>query len=311
MIDRFNHSRRQLLPQNMGLTRCSTVRGNDFKEFSGSSLRAKGHTSMDHVLDSELAAAAETLPKLNLSDLATARKAERLMVAHLPKYEARIALAIQDITIPGNQITADVPARVYAPAERPASLPALLYLHGGAYVMGGLPLADNSARMLADRGGVTVVAVDYRLAPEHPYPAGLEDSYTALQWAFDNGAEYGIDPHRLGVLGESAGGGLAAALTLLTRDRHGPRLAAQFLVAPTIDDCLDTPSMKTLSNTPAWQSANSPYSWQYYLQSTAEPGSANVPIYAAPARATVKDLFGLPPASDIRRCCPYAEEKLA
>jgi acetyl esterase len=251
---------------------------------------------MDYVLDPELAAVAAALPKMDLSDLASAREAEQLIVGHLPKYEARIPLSVQDIVVPGQQDTADVPARVYAPAQRSAPVPALLYLHGGAYVMGGLPLADSTARMLVERAGVTVVAVDYRLAPEHPYPAGLEDSYAVLQWALDKGDEYGIDPERLGVLGESAGGGLAAALSLLARDRRGPHLTAQFLDAPTIDDRLDTPSMTTLSDTPAWQSVNSPHSWRYYLQGTAEPGGTNVPIYAAPARAAVEDLSGLPPA---------------
>ena len=251
---------------------------------------------MDYVLDPELAAVAAAIPKLDLSDLASAREAERLMAGHLPKYEARIPLSVQDITISGQQNAAEVPARVYAPAEPLAPVPALLYLHGGGFVMGGLLMADSTARMLVERAGVTVVAVDYRLAPEHPYPAGLEDSYAVLEWAVGKGEEYGIDPDRLGVLGESAGGGLAAALALLARDRGGPRLAAQFLDAPTIDDCLDTPSMTTLSDTPVWQSVNSPRSWRYYLQGTAEPGSTNVPIHAAPARATVEDLSGLPPA---------------
>jgi acetyl esterase/lipase len=124
----------------------------------------------------------------------------------------------------------------------------------------------------------------------------LEDVYAVLEWAGGKAGEYGIDPDRLGVLGESSGGGLAAALSLLARDRQAPRLIAQFLDAPTINDRLNTPSMTTLSDTPLWQSVNSPYSWRYYLQGTAEPGSADVPIYAAPARATVEDLAGLPPA---------------
>ena len=88
--------------------------------------------------------------------------------------------------------------------------------------MGGLPLADSPARMLVDRAGVAVVAVDYRLAPEHPYPAALDDSYAVLQWAAGNGDEYGIDPERLGVLGESAGGGLAAALGYRPRPQRPP-----------------------------------------------------------------------------------------
>jgi acetyl esterase len=251
---------------------------------------------MDYVLDPELAEVAATLPKLDLSDLASARAVEQLIVSHLPQYEARNPLSVHDVAIPGRPGSGDVQARVYAPAERPSPVPTLIYLHGGAYVMGGLPLADSPARTLVDRAGVAVVAVDYRLAPEHPYPAALDDSYAVLQWAAGNGDEYGIDPERLGVLGESAGGGVAAALALLTRDRSGPHLTAQFLDAPTLDDRLDTPSMTTLSDTPAWQSVNSPYSWRYYLQGTAEPGGTDVPIYAAPARAAVEDLTGLPPA---------------
>ena len=251
---------------------------------------------MDYFLDSELAELAATLPKMDLSDLASAREAERFVVGHLPRYEARIPLSVHDIVVPSQQNTGAVAARVYAPPERSIPGPALLYLHGGAYVMGGLPMADPTARMLVERAGVTVVAVDYRLAPEHPYPAGLEDSYAVLQWSVDKGEEYGIGPDRVGVLGESAGGGLAAALALVARDRGGPRLAAQFLDAPTIDDRLETVSMTTLLETPAWQSVNSPYSWRYYLRGNAEPGSINVPIYAAPARATVEELSGLPPA---------------
>jgi acetyl esterase len=251
---------------------------------------------MDYLLDPELAAVASALPKLDLCDLASARAAEQLLINQLPRYEARNSLSIQDIAIPDRPVSACIFARLYAPSERPVPVPALIYLHGGAYVMGGLPMADSTARMLADRAGIAVVAVDYRLAPEHPFPAALEDSYAVLQWAAGNGDEYGIDPERLGVLGESAGGGLAAALALLARDRSGPRLIAQFLDAPTIDDRLDTPSMTALCDTPAWQSVNSPYSWRYYLQGTAEPGGTDVPIYAAPARATVEDLVGLPPA---------------
>lgn len=250
---------------------------------------------MAYALDPELAAVAPAIPKMDLSDLQAARAVERSMVSSLPQYEARIPLSVCDVIVPGWQGGADVAARIYASAERSDPAATLLYLHGGAYVMSGLDGADSSARMLADRADVTTVVVDYRLAPEYPYPAALEDSYAVLQWAAAEGNRYGIDADRLGVLGESAGGGLAAALSLVVRDRGGPRLSAQFLDAPTIDDRLDTPSMRELVDTPMWQSVNSPRSWRYYLQGTAEPGSAGVPVYAAPARTTVEDLFGLPP----------------
>jgi acetyl esterase len=239
---------------------------------------------------------AGAIPKVDLSDLAAARDAERRMAAQMPGSVSETPVSVRQITVPGRRDGPDVAARVYAPAGRSGLLPGLVYLYGGAYVLGGLATADSSARMLADRAGVAVVAVGYRLAPEYPYPAGLEDCYTVLEWAAGCGARYGIDGGRLAVLGESSGGGLAAALSLLTRDRHGPRLIAQFLDAPTIDDRLGTPSMTTLSDTPGWQSVNSPYSWRYYLRGTAEPGDVGVPLYAAPARAAVEDLAGLPPA---------------
>jgi len=247
-----------------------------------------------HLLDPELVAVAAVLPKMDLSDLVSTREAARLVALRRPVYEPRIPLSVREVTVPHG--AADVPVRVYAPAEHPGPLPGLLYLHGGGFVMGDLSTVDFRARMLADRAGVVVIAVDFRLAPEHPYPAPLEDTYAVLEWAAAKGEEYGIDPERLGVLGESTGGNLAAALALMTRDRQGPRLIAQFLDAPTVDDRLDTPSMTTMPDTPMWQSVNSPLSWRYYLRGTAEPGSAEVPAYAAPARAEVKDLSGLPPA---------------
>ncbi|HET6501506.1 MAG TPA: alpha/beta hydrolase [Amycolatopsis sp.] len=249
---------------------------------------------MGHLLDPELVAVAAVLPKMDLSDLVSTREAARLVALRRPVYEPRIPLSVREVTVPHG--AADVPVRVYAPAEHSGPLPGLLYLHGGGFVMGDLSTVDFRARMLADRAGVVVIAVDFRLAPEHPYPAPLEDTYAVLEWAAAKGEEYGIDPERLGVLGESTGGNLAAALALMTRDRQGPRLIAQFLDAPTVDDRLDTPSMTTMPDTPMWQSVNSPLSWRYYLRGTAEPGSAEVPAYAAPARAEVKDLSGLPPA---------------
>ncbi|GAA4557731.1 alpha/beta hydrolase [Planotetraspora kaengkrachanensis] len=251
---------------------------------------------MTDILDPELAAVAAGFPRLDLADLAGAREIERRFAAHVPAYDSSTALAVKDLLVPGPQQAPDVAVRVYSPADRVEPLPALLYLHGGAYVMGGLDLIDPPARLIADRAGVVVVTVAYRLAPEHPYPSGLEDCYAALEWLSAEGADVGVDPGRIGVLGESAGGGLAAALALLARDRGGPRLIAQFLDAPTVDDRMDTPSMRDLPDTPTWQAMNSAHGWRHYLRGTAEPGSGDVPVHAAPARARVQDLVGLPPA---------------
>jgi acetyl esterase len=251
---------------------------------------------LTYILDPELAAVASALPDVDLLDLPAAREAERRLIAHLPVYRPETPLTVSDRLVPGPAGAPDVAVRVYAPGDRTGPLPALLYLHGGAFVLGGLGLADPGARSLADRAGVVVVSVAYRLAPEHPYPAGLEDCHAALEWLAAEGPALGVDTGRIGVLGESAGGGLAAALTLLARDRGGPRPAAQFLDAPTVDDRLGTPSMRDLTDTPGWRAANSPHSWRYYLRGTAEPGAPDVPVHAAPARAEAGDLIGLPPA---------------
>ncbi|MFF3751732.1 alpha/beta hydrolase [Streptomyces sp. NPDC002018] len=250
---------------------------------------------MDYILDPELAAIVPMIPAMDYSDVPGMRALVRQFLDAAPSYESARALSVEDIRIPGYEGAPDVEGRVYVPSERTDLVPCLIYLHGGAYVTGEVAGMDNQARLIADRAGIAVVSVGYRLAPENPYPAALDDSYAALVWAAGKaGRGHGIDNARIGVLGESSGGGLAAALALVARDRGGPALAAQFLDAPTIDDRLDTHSMRDLPVTPTWNASNSPYSWKYYLGDF-EPGSPQVPLYAAPARAAFKDLVGLPP----------------
>jgi acetyl esterase len=254
-----------------------------------------GGLPVDYTLDPELAAMAAGIPEIDPADVAGAREMLNQLALAVPPYEPQVPLSVQDVTVPGSG--ADVPVRVYAPTQRPAPLPGLLYLHSGGYVMGGgWALTDSPAKMIAERAGIVVVAVDYRLAPEHPYPAAPEDCYAVLEWVAAHGREHGIDPDRLAVLGESAGGGLAAVLTLLSRDRQGPRLVAQFLDAPMIDDSFGTPSMQAMTDAPAWNSLGMQSGWRHYLKNAGGPGGPEVPLHAAPARAGVKDLAGLPPA---------------
>jgi acetyl esterase/lipase len=144
---------------------------------------------------------------------------------------------------------------------------------------------------LARELGVVVVSVDYRLAPEHPFPAGIEDCYAALVWLHDHADELGVDTARIAVNGGSAGGGLAAGLALLARDRGGPRLCFQYLGIPELDDRLDTPSMHRFHDTPMWARPAAEKSWEWYLGDA--HGRDDVSPYAAPARAT--DVAGLPP----------------
>jgi acetyl esterase/lipase len=190
-----------------------------------------------------------------------------------------------DLDITDVTLAAGVPVRLYRPSGSTGRCPGLLYLHGGGFCLGSVELEHGGAVQLAHALGAVVVSVEYRLAPEHPYPAGLDDCYEALLWLAELDV---VDAGRIGVHGQSAGGGLAAAVALLARDRGGPRLAIQSLGMPELDDRLDTPSMRAFLNTPLWSRPQAEASWRHYLGGTAADG------YAAPARMT--DLRGLPPA---------------
>jgi acetyl esterase/lipase len=151
-------------------------------------------------------------------------------------------VSAEDIEVPGPAGAPAVRVRFYRPADREDTLPALLYIHGGGMVIGAIETEDAIARSLCMEIGCAAVSVDYRLAPENPHPAPVEDCYAALVWMTANAAELGIDPGRIGVYGGSAGGGLAAATALLARDRNGPSLAFQMLLYPMLDHRCDTPS---------------------------------------------------------------------
>ncbi len=169
-----------------------------------------------------------------------------------------------------------------------------LYLHGGGMIFGldelG-PLYDAAVRHYVTMSGVPMLMVDYRVAPEHPHPVPVEDCYAALLWLARRGAELQIDPTRLAVMGDSAGGGLAASVCLLARDRAGPPIALQILVYPMLDDRTSIPDSE-LARLLTWTHNDNVTGWAALLGETV--GSDGVASYAAPARAT--DLSGLPPA---------------
>jgi acetyl esterase len=197
---------------------------------------------------------------------------------------------VTDIGIQGPN--GSIPLRIYSP-DGEGPFPVFVFLHGGGWVRGSLDAYDGPCRLLAKEADCVVVSVGYRRAPEHPFPAGLEDCYAAVEWAADHAADLGGDPDRVAVGGDSAGGNLTAAVTLAARDREGPDIAHQILVYPSVNP----PSVR-------WFDSYDDYGTDYflemdsvewyldqYLPNAADRGNA----YAFPLRA--RDLSGLPPAT--------------
>ncbi|WP_312858002.1 alpha/beta hydrolase [Pseudonocardia pini] len=234
-------------------------------------------------MDPELAPLAPRLRPADLRDPERARYVLRRTFAALPAPDAS-GVAIETREIPGA-----VSVRVLRPAG--GGVPAaVLDVHGGGFVCGEARDGDAVNVALVRALGVTVVSVDYRLAPEHPYPAALDDCEAAFRWLVD---QPDIDPRRLALHGSSAGAGLCAALALRLRDRGGPAPAFQFLSIPELDDRVETPSARAFVDTPMWTREAAELSWEAYL-GAGRRGAADVSPHAAPARAT--DLTGLPPA---------------
>jgi len=184
-----------------------------------------------------------------------------------------------------------VRVRIYRPVGLTRPLPGILYIRGGGLLIGSFDSDDAPAAAMARVQRAVVVAVDYRLAPEHQYPAAVDDCYAALTWLFEHSTELRVDPSMIAVYGTSAGGGLAAATTLMARDRGGPRVRWQMLVYPMLDDRSVTPSSHVNTGFGAWSREANLFAWRSYLGDAY--GTDDVEPYAAVARA--KDLAGLPP----------------
>ena len=194
--------------------------------------------------------------------------------------------AIEDHAV---QLTSrQIPVRIYRP-HRNIGQPALVYFHGGGMVMGSIRAFEPLARTLAATSGAAVISVEYRLAPEHPAPAQFDDAYTATCWAADNAVRLGLDGTRLGVVGDSAGGSLAAAVALAARDHAGPALFVQALLYPGLDRDMGAPSIGLLAEAPMLSRDDIEY-----MHELADDGAAPIDTYRVPAHAA--DLSGLPPA---------------
>jgi acetyl esterase len=192
--------------------------------------------------------------------------------------------------IPGP--TADIPVRIYTPAT-PASEgphPAIVYFHGSGWVVGNIAISDPATRSLANSTGCVVVSVNYQKAPEHKFPVPFDDCYAATSWVAENAAALGLDPNRIAVAGDSAGGNIAAAVCLRARNEGGPAIAFQVLIYPATDCGWDKPSCIENAEGYLLQRATMEWFWNHYIRS---PADAENP-YVSPLRAA--DLSGLPPA---------------
>jgi acetyl esterase len=201
--------------------------------------------------------------------------------------QRRLGVCIEDLTVPSLIDEHQIPVRVYKPSS-PQNGRGLLYVHGGAFVIGDPELEEEKCIDLARGAGCLIASVDYRLAPEHPYPTPLEDCWSALLWFAEQAPRLGVDPARIGVGGCSAGGALAASVAQLSRDRGGPALALQLLLYPVLDASLSAPSVRELLDDEELEGAVR--MWEHYLGG---PLSA-APSSASPAART--DLTGLAPA---------------
>ena len=243
-------------------------------------------------LDDEHRAVLEVFPEslFDFSDLEATR-------ATLAAFGSRAPNPLPEgVTVQDRLVTADdghaILVRLYRPIDAPGVVPALYWIHGGGLVLGDVAMNDVYCAETALELGIVVASVEYRLAPEHPYPTPLEDCYAGLRWLVGAAGDLSVDRDRIAVGGASAGGGLAAGLTLLTRDRGQIDLTFQLLVYPMLDDRNITASSHAIVEPRVWNRRANLHAWNAYLDG--EAGGDTVSPHAAPARAD--DLTGLPPA---------------
>lgn len=241
-----------------------------------------------HLVDPELAGLLEQWPEFDLNaDTLPLVRSRTIPRPPMPPVDVRFDL----LAAPGRDGAPDVPLYVYRAKGVEGALPCILHLHGGGYVAGDAASMGDFHRAMADDLGCAIVSVEYRLAPETAFPGNVEDCYAGLDYVMAHADELGIDSARVGVMGESAGGGLAAALALLARDRGEHRLAFQHLIYPMLDDRTSTREHHPTAGQFIWNNAKNLFGWAALLGH--EAGREGVSHHAAPARA--ESVAGLPP----------------
>jgi acetyl esterase/lipase len=247
--------------------------------------------STRHLVDPEIMPLLEMLPSLDLATETLAQTRAALAETNVPIPEFP-DVSVAERSVPGPQGAPDVRILTYFPKNASTPVPALFWIHGGGYVLGNADLADLQLKTVVSTLGCAAVAVDYRLAPETPHPGPVEDCYAALKWLYTNATNLGVDTNRIAIGGDSAGGGLAAGLGLLTRDRGEVPFIFQLLIYPMLDDrTVTTTDPHPHTGEYVWTPASNRFGWAALLGQ--EPGSAGVSPYAAAARA--ENLTGLPP----------------
>jgi acetyl esterase/lipase len=245
-----------------------------------------------HLVDPELVPTLNQISPLDLTDdnLAQMRAYEWPFPA--PSDDVTASSTTESRFVPGPASAPDVLVVIYKPTFATGPLSCIFHIHGGGYVVGDVKMMDFAHRNFVHELGCVIVTVAYRIAPETIFPGAVEDCYAALRWLFAEAEALGVDRHRIGIMGESAGGGLAAAFGLLVRDRGEYHLAFQNLSCPMLDDrtgVSDKPNQ--YSGEFVWTRQNNHYGWSALLGQ--EPGGPDVSPYASAARAI--DLAGLPP----------------
>jgi len=247
-----------------------------------------------HLVDPELRPMLKQLshPPLNAAILPSMREERMAMALENAARDDGLALSVTEHHLAGHDGARPVRVLIIAPRVGHKNRMGILHIHGGGYIMGSPEQSLPLTRPTAAGQDCVIVSVDYRLAPETSFPGPLDDCFAALVWMTAQAHELGIDPQHIGVMGDSAGAGLAAGLALLTRDRGGPTLAFQNLMYPMLDDrtVIET-DPNPVTGEFIWTRESNRFGWRSFLG--AEPGSEGISIYAAAARAT--NLSGLPP----------------